>query len=270
MPSKLRTALTLALLVVVMIGAHTLGMRVAEAATDTVATEPDAGTLLLELYRAVAIGSWFPAAGAALSLSVIGARWLLGKRWPALLVSDLWGVAITAGLAGFGALGHAWLADADIGATTLIGALKVWGFAVATFVTAKKLKAPTKPAATAALVTLVMLAGCPGPGPGPVIADSVIDCLGETRPRIDALIVELSPLVFLSSPDWSAVYQRAKAAGKELGGCVIAEIVQKYLAPAPGRMAPSTAESWRAHEILETYRKNEVGGASFKTAAGNL
>ena len=108
----------------------------------------------------------------------------------------------------------------------------------------------------------------PGPGPVPVIADAVIDCtLGDARPSIDALIMELAPLVTLDSPDWYAVYQRAKKAGKTIGGCALAEIVQRYLG---GRSAAPESESWKARSTLDEFRATEAGGATFRTSYGDL
>ena len=104
--------------------------------------------------------------------------------------------------------------------------------------------------------------GCPGPGPGPVIGGAVIDCLGANRSQIDSILTELSPLLTTGRPDWSAIYQRAKGAGRDIGGCVIAELVQNYLG---GTRAPEAAEGWNAHEALEKFRREEAGGATFKT-----
>lgn len=243
------------------------------------AGDPTTDDLFAEAYRGIASGDWWLVAGAGLSLVVMGVRALLARRWPNF-DTDIGGVVLTAALAGFGALGHAWLAvgpEKVATATTLIGAVKVWAGAVFAYVTGKKLlasAAAAKKTAPVALVLLVALAlpACPGngPGPGPVIADSVIDCLGKERPKIDALLFELSPLVFLSSPDWAAVYQRAKLAGAEVGGCVIAELVQRYLSPVPGRTAPRGDASWAAHQALEEFRAVEAGGATFRTAYGNL
>lgn len=95
--------------------------------------------LFKSIYEGVTSGDWFLAAGAALSLVVMAARWALGKYWPSLTESDIKGVAITAALAGFGALATAWLAGKDAATgTTLIGAVKVWAAAVFAYVTAKK------------------------------------------------------------------------------------------------------------------------------------
>lgn len=113
------------------------------------------------------------------------------------------------------------------------------------------------------IASILSLSACPGPGPGPVIGNSVVDCLGNNRPQIDAIIGELSPLLTTGHPDWAAVYQRAKMAGMSIGGCVLAELVQNYLG---GTRAPEASEGWNAHEALEKFRREEAGGASFKTS----
>lgn len=114
-----------------------------------------------------------------------------------------------------------------------------------------------------ALVLLaVSLTACPNPGPAPVIGTSIIDCLGAERPQVDALLAELLPLIQLQRPDWAAVYQRAKQAGRSIGGCVIAELVQGYLSGT--RATGTTAGGWDAHETLEQFRATEAGGATFQ------
>jgi hypothetical protein len=112
------------------------------------------------------------------------------------------------------------------------------------------------------LVGFSLMAACPGPGPGPVIGGSLINCLGSNRPQIDSILNELAPLLTTGRPDWSAIYQRAKSAGTSIGGCVIAELVQSYLG---GTRAPEVADGWNAHEALEKFRREEAGGATFKT-----
>lgn len=243
------------------------------AIADPAAAPSDATGLLAELYDAIANGDWFPAAGAATLLLLLGAHKLLLPRFPSLS-SKTWGVAILAALAGIGALANAWLAEAPVDATTLFGALKVFATAVVGYFVGGKVLTARKTSAPAAVLllaiggaTLTTQTGCPGPGPGPVIADTVIDCLGDNRPQINALLLELTPLLALTSPDWSAVYQRAKHAGKAVGGCALAELVQRYLG---GRTAVPDSESWRAHDALERFRAAEAGGATFRTAAGNL
>lgn len=115
----------------------------------------------------------------------------------------------------------------------------------------------------AVLFGLCATAACPGPGPGPVIGGAVVDCLGSNRPQIDAVLNELKTLFTQGRVQWSVVYERAKAAGKDVGGCVIAELVQYYLGGFAGPM--DNGDAWAAHEALEKFRAEEAGGASFKS-----
>lgn len=102
--------------------------------------------LARDVYRGITSKDWFLVAGAALSLVVIGVRWLLAKKWPKF-ESEIWGIALVAVLAGCGALGNAWLADERIASSvTALGALKVWASAVFAYVTTKKLIAAKDPA----------------------------------------------------------------------------------------------------------------------------
>lgn len=101
------------------------------------------------LYSGITGKDWFLVAGAALSLVALGVRYLLAKKWPRY-ESEIWGMAIVAGLAGFGALSTAWMADERVATTTtLLGALKVWAAAVFAYVTTKKTAAAIKKPAEA-------------------------------------------------------------------------------------------------------------------------
>lgn len=116
------------------------------------------------------------------------------------------------------------------------------------------------------LVLVCMLLGlsaCPGPNPIPVVGGSVINCLGENRTQVDLLITEIKNLFVGGKPQWSLVYERAKKAGKDVGGCVISELVQYYLGGFAGPM--DNGDAWAAHEALEKFRAEEAGGASFQT-----
>lgn len=112
------------------------------------------------------------------------------------------------------------------------------------------------------LALLVTIPACPGPGPGPgpVIGGAAIDCLGANRNRIDALLGEFTPLFTGGKLDWSAVYQRGKQAGKEIGTCFVLELANLYLS---GTKAPADAQT--AYQTAQKFR-NEVGeGATVKT-----
>jgi hypothetical protein len=108
--------------------------------------------------------------------------------------------------------------------------------------------------------------GCPGPIP--VVVNAVVDCTLANQDQITALIGEFKTLLSGQMPNWSAIYQRAKSAGKSIGGCALAELVQDYLG---NRTAPPPqADSWNANSALERFRREEAGNATFHTAKGDL
>lgn len=119
-------------------------------------------------------------------------------------------------------------------------------------------------------VILAVVVACPGvtdTKPGQVVTQSVIDCLKADREQLTNVTGEIRPLVFGYRPDWSAVYDKAKHAGKVVGGCVLADLVQEYLSSK--KALPADA-SWDSRRILEEFRNNEAGGATFRTAHGDL
>jgi hypothetical protein len=116
-------------------------------------------------------------------------------------------------------------------------------------------------------LVLALFTACPGHGPIPVVS-AVVDCTIENQDRISALLAEFTPLISGQSPDWPAVYQRAKQAGKAIGGCALATLVQNYLG---NRAAPpAQADGWNASNALERFRREEAGNATFHTSAGDL
>lgn len=95
------------------------------------------------VYRGVTAKDWFLVAGGALA----GLGWLLltllEKKWWQFGNDRVRWIAMGL-LAGAIGLVNAWLApDYDVDSRTLLGALKVFAAAIATFITAKKLTAPT-------------------------------------------------------------------------------------------------------------------------------
>ncbi len=116
----------------------------------------------------------------------------------------------------------------------------------------------------------IAFAGCPCKAPpvGPAIG-AVIDCLSQDKTRIDAVTAELQPLLALESPNWEMFEAKAKAAGINIGGCVAAELINRYLAPAPGNAAPAPEAGEAARATMERLRAS-FGGATFKTAQGTL
>lgn len=98
-------------------------------------------------------------------------------------------------------------------------------------------------------------------------AQAIIDCLKADKEQLIAVGGELRPLVFGDKPDWAALYDKAKHAGKVIGGCVLSDLVQEYLSSK--KALPADA-SWSARGVLEEFRTNEAGGATFRTKHGDL
>lgn len=110
--------------------------------------------------------------------------------------------------------------------------------------------------------------GCACKKPDPVVAGRVIiDCLAQNEGDLASLRAELLPLIMTG--DWTAFEQKAKAAGIDIGGCVAAELINRYLAPAPGNAAPPPEQGIAARETMERLRAG-WNGATFKTSHGEL
>ena len=97
----------------------------------------------------------------------------------------------------------------------------------------------------------------------------VVDCLVQDQGKLVELVGSLWS-VFAGGGTWSDVEAQAIAAGKDLGGCALAEVVEEYLAPPRGRAAPPAESGRAARAALEDFRSRVAGGATFKTASGNL
>lgn len=109
-----------------------------------VTADSEDGTLAQTLWGAIQSKDWFLAVGAALALVIHAARWLLKKKWPSF-EKDRWGWFLAAGISGFVAVATALLAGKDAAAAhTMVGALKIFAAAIATYVSTKKL-APSSP-----------------------------------------------------------------------------------------------------------------------------
>ena len=81
-------------------------------------------------------------AGCVLAFVGLGVTWLLQRKWK-FFKSDRVKWATVGILAGIGALANAWLADAPVATEqTFVGALKVFAFAVFSYVTVKKAVVP--------------------------------------------------------------------------------------------------------------------------------
>lgn len=119
-------------------------------------------------------------------------------------------------------------------------------------------------------IAVTALISC-GPA-APVIAAGgaiIVDCISQDRDQIVALGAALWNAV-MHGASWSEVEKQAIANGETIGGCALAETVQKYLAPPPGRAAPDPDSGRAARAALEDFRGKHARGATFKTPAGDL
>lgn len=125
----------------------------------------------------------------------------------------------------------------------------------------------------ARLALLVFLSltfsACPCKKDPVVVAHVVVDCLAQDQGKLAELAAQLLPLITGNSPDWATFYQKAKEAGVSIGGCVAADLINKYLAPPPGNAAPSPENGQAARATMDKLRA-DFNGATFKTAAGEL
>lgn len=255
-----------------------------EATAPSHVPELEPGDLFAEAYRGITTGDWFLLAGAVLSLLVLGAWGVIKRRVPDL-GSDRWGVAITAALAGFGALGHAWLADAPLDAQTWLGALKVWAAAVFAYVTTRKLlTAPSSAAKRYSAVALVaLLVACGGglrEGSGRVAGD-VVDCM---TPAAQSAIGELGPAfgnVIRNATsddgkvDWAPVKAAAAPLKSQALQCALAATMAELMRPrerdpnAP-QSSPLEVDVEDLRAGWESIRIRHYGGATFKLPSGEL
>ena len=115
----------------------------------------------------------------------------------------------------------------------------------------------------------VAFSACPCKSTPAVVGHIVVDCLQQDQGRLGSLASELLPLIQGDHPDWATFEQKAEAAGVDIGGCVAAELIQKYLAPPPGNAAPSPEAGQAARATMDHIRAR-FNGAKFKTDQGTL
>jgi len=133
----------------------------------------------------------------------------------------------------------------------------------------------TRASASSLVLALVIGLGVTQPGctsvPAPVAAAGAIavDCIVADQAQIGQLAESFVNAIFAGG-SWSRVEQEAIAAGKTVGGCALAEAVEKYLAPPRGRAAPDPEHGLLARRALEHYRSTQAGGATFHTQLGDL
>jgi hypothetical protein len=106
-------------------------------------------------------------------------------------------------------------------------------------------------------LTLLTVSACPHP-PKPIAA--VVDCGKLDQTKLEALALQLLPLLSGKSPDWGVIEAQALAAGEQIGGCVLAELVNTYLTKRGATETPDATAAARA--TLEDFRAKHLGGAA--------
>ena len=118
-------------------------------------------------------------------------------------------------------------------------------------------------------LVLVASAGCSWLKSGPEPA--VIDCTKQAAPQLLATIATLKQdcpsATGFGGLDWACVETKAISAGKVIGGCALAELVQQYLSDTKLTAEPG---SWAPRDALEHFRHDAAGNATFHTASGDL
>lgn len=113
----------------------------------------------------------------------------------------------------------------------------------------------------------IAFAGCPCKKEVEPVTKIVIDCIVQDRAKMDALGAELQPLIVAG--DWTTFEAKANGGGVEIGGCIAAELINRYLAPPPGNAAPPAAQGQSARTAMDHVRA-KFNGATFKTTQGVL
>jgi hypothetical protein len=99
------------------------------------------------------------------------------------------------------------------------------------------------------IAIVLCLQGCGQHFNKKAIQGAVVDCAKQDTVKLQEITAELAPLVFGFTPDWKEVRARTQKAGVALGGCVLAKLVNDYLARP---RALENSES--AYSVLEKFR----------------
>lgn len=227
-------------------------------------------------------GKYLPAVGAALVLIVGLLRYTLTKLTSTWFSTKFGGYVLAYGAAFALYLGTAWQAgepaDAHIifaalvAAITSSGLLDHWRDILSV---AKK----TPPAVGGAVSALLIILGtactaCPGTAPtGGSVTNAVVDCAHggiDVQDKIDGLIAEMAKFLVGGSPDWTHVEALAVIGGIQVGGCALAQVVDDWITKKSLHDGDAVAQTRLARSTLEDYRTKHAGGASFRTAHGDL
>ncbi|UOF82312.1 hypothetical protein [Caudoviricetes sp.] len=110
---------------------------------------------------------------------------------------------------------------------------------------------------TIALVLFTTLACGPFPKPD---ASKIIECATQDQAALIGMAARLEPLLYGDSPDWQALQREAEVAGVAIGGCVLADLLNQWLA-----RPRALEDSHGAWDTLESVRKY-FGGVRWRVA----
>ena len=126
---------------------------------------------------------------------------------------------------------------------------------------------PKATAVSLVLIVALLAGGCPSAKPYlPPEVHPIVAGIHVERSPIEKLLMDW----MLGSASWSKVKDDAITAGVNIGGCALAEYVQRYLAPGVGRKAPPPELAAAARDTLESYRDEYANHATFRTLEGDL
>jgi len=257
------------------------------AAGATPPPDQDAPAWLQALYAALTSKNW----GLVVGLALIAVVYPLRRFGPLYFKSQTGGLILAFAISLAGTFGAALAVGAKpdlvfvvTALTTAATAAGVWEWLKAHLpgaqAAADKATKPVQPpggvvnVSILGLLIVVMAGSVPGAGcvaSPPVVAagEIVIDCVSGDGAKIGDLVAKLWAAI-ASGGSWTAVEQQAVASGQAIGGCALAEVVQRYLAPPPGRAAPDPESGRQARATLEHFRVVYARSATFHTPAGNL
>lgn len=234
------------------------------------------------LFTLIMTGKYLAAVGVFLVLFVSALRSVLSTRVP-------WFATKPGGyLLGFGSatllyLGAAWQQGAGVTLALFATALAAGWTAAGSWehfldlITWLKTKPPMAQATAAGMAAILICgvalsAASTGCRLEQVAQHAIVDCTkaneGELKATADALWDALA-----HGASWSVVEDKAIGAGVTIGGCALALTVQRYGdqgAQSFTGQSVATGAREDAHRALEDFRAKHAGGATFRTAGGDL
>ena len=97
-----------------------------------------------------------------------------------------------------------------------------------------------------------------GPITPRTVGDTVINCAQLDQNKMADLAAQLLPLARGSKPDWTQIKSKSSAFGLSVGGCVLADTVNKYLS-----VPRANAGTQAAYDTLADFRQAAGGNIAW-------